>query len=109
MLLNEIPFQDVIPIQGYGQNNFKINNKYYEGGIFIFTNIICKWSDYNDFSFSKFDISDMDIMFIGMGVENKKVKPIRLSLLPNEIKQIESSKKRKNLFIQIILPLIFEK
>ncbi len=40
--------------------------------------------------------------------KNKKVKPIRLSLLPNEIKQIESSKKRKNLFIQIILPLILE-
>ena len=40
--------------------------------------------------------------------KNKKVKPIRLSLLPNEIKQIESSKKRKSLFIQIILPLILE-
>ena len=40
--------------------------------------------------------------------KSKKVKPIRLSLLPNEIKQIESSKKRKNLFIQIILPLILE-
>ena len=53
MLLNEISFQDVIPIQGYGQNNFKINNKYYEGGIFIFTNIICKWSGFNDFSFEK--------------------------------------------------------
>ena len=50
MLLNEIPFQDVIPIQGYGENNFKINNKYYEGGIFIFTNIICKWNGFNDFS-----------------------------------------------------------
>ena len=40
--------------------------------------------------------------------KSKKVKPIRLSLLPNEIKQIESSKKRKSLFIQIILPLILE-
>ena len=40
--------------------------------------------------------------------KSKKVKPIRLSLLPNEIKQIESSTKRKNLFIQIILPLILE-
>ena len=39
---------------------------------------------------------------------SKKVKPIRLSLLPNEIKQIESTKKRKSLFIQIILPLILE-
>ena len=37
MQLNEIPFQDVIPIQGYSKNNFKINNEYYEGGLFIFT------------------------------------------------------------------------
>ena len=29
--------------------------------------------------------------------KSKKVKPIRLSLLPNEIKQIESSKKKKKL------------
>ena len=38
----------------------------------------------------------------------KKVKPIRLSLLPNEMKSIESSGKRKSLFIKIILPLILE-
>ena len=38
----------------------------------------------------------------------KKVKPIRLSLLPNEMKSIENSGKRKNLFIKIILPLILE-
>ena len=39
---------------------------------------------------------------------NKLVKPIKLSLLPNEMKMIENTKKRKNLFIQIILPLILE-
>ena len=38
----------------------------------------------------------------------KKVKPIRLSLLPNEMKSIESSDKRKSLFIKIILPLVLE-
>ncbi len=38
----------------------------------------------------------------------KKVKPIRLSLLPNEMKSIENSAKRKNLFIKIILPLVLE-
>ena len=38
----------------------------------------------------------------------KKVKPIRLSLLPNEMKSIESSAKRKSLFIKIILPLVLE-
>ena len=40
--------------------------------------------------------------------KNKIVKPVIISLLPNEIKQIENTKKRKNLFIQIVLPLILE-
>tara|TARA_B100000780_G_scaffold3229_1_gene2659 strand:+ start:217 stop:1401 length:1185 start_codon:yes stop_codon:yes gene_type:complete len=40
--------------------------------------------------------------------KNKLVKPVSLSLLPSEIKQIESVKKRKDLFIQIILPLIIK-
>jgi len=40
--------------------------------------------------------------------KTKLVKPIKLSLLPKEMKMIESTKKRKNLFIQIILPLVLE-
>jgi Bax protein len=39
---------------------------------------------------------------------NKLVKPVSLSLLPNEMKMIENTKKRKELFIQIILPLIIQ-
>ena len=40
--------------------------------------------------------------------KNKLVKPVSLTLLPNEIKKIENVKKRKNLFIQIILPLVIK-
>ena len=40
--------------------------------------------------------------------KNKLVKPVALSLLPEEMKMISSTEKRKNLFIQIILPLILE-
>ena len=40
--------------------------------------------------------------------KNKLVKPISLTLLPNEIKKIENINKRKDLFIQIILPLIIK-
>ncbi len=40
--------------------------------------------------------------------KNKLVKPIALTLLPGEIKMIENTKKRKELFIQIILPLILQ-
>ena len=40
--------------------------------------------------------------------KNKLVKPITIDILPSEIKSIENTKKRKELFIQIVLPLILE-
>ena len=40
--------------------------------------------------------------------QTKIVKPVALSLLPEEMKMIASTQKRKTLFIQIILPLILE-
>ena len=40
--------------------------------------------------------------------ETKLVKPVALTLLPNEIKMIENTTERKEFFIQIILPLILE-
>ena len=40
--------------------------------------------------------------------KNKLVKPINLDLLPEEIKMIENTSQRKNLFIQIVLPLILD-
>ena len=40
--------------------------------------------------------------------KKKLVKPIALTLLPQEIKMIENSKKRKEFFIQIVLPLIIK-
>ena len=38
--------------------------------------------------------------------DTKLVKPIDIGLLPNEIKNIDNTKKRKEMFIKIILPLI---
>merc|ERR1711965_1182803 len=47
-----------------------------------------------------------------MGLEdirkNKLVKPIALDSFPCEIKMIENTKKRKDFFIQIVLPLILQ-
>jgi len=40
--------------------------------------------------------------------KTKLVKPVALTLLPHEIKNIENVKKRKELFIQIVLPLIIQ-
>tara|TARA_B100000941_G_C28493734_1_gene549584 strand:- start:858 stop:1925 length:1068 start_codon:yes stop_codon:yes gene_type:complete len=40
--------------------------------------------------------------------EKKLVKPVALTLLPHEIKMIENTTKRKEFFIQIVLPLILK-
>ena len=40
--------------------------------------------------------------------KKKLVKPVALTLLPQEIKMIKSTKKRKEFFIQIILPLVIQ-
>ncbi len=40
--------------------------------------------------------------------EKKLVKPVALTLLPEEIKLIEDTRKRKEFFIQIVLPLILK-
>ena len=40
--------------------------------------------------------------------KKKLVKPVALTLLPQEIKMIEDTKKRKEFFIQIILPLVLQ-
>jgi len=40
--------------------------------------------------------------------KKKLVKPVSLSLLPKEMKMIENTKKRKEVFIQIVLPLIIK-
>ena len=40
--------------------------------------------------------------------EKKLVKPVALTLLPNEIKKLKIQEKEKKFFIQIILPLILQ-
>jgi len=40
--------------------------------------------------------------------KNKIVKPVEIGLLPKEINKIESIKKKKDLFIKIVLPLVLQ-
>jgi Bax protein len=60
----------------------------------------------------RFTTSQIDALFeeVNYTLQNvrktKLVKPIDIGLLPNEIKNIENTKKRKEMFIKIVLPLI---
>ena len=60
----------------------------------------------------RYTTSEIDTLFkeLNYNLKNvrdtKLVKPIDIGLLPNEIKNIGNTKKRKNMFIKIVLPLI---
>ena len=60
----------------------------------------------------RYTISEIDSLFKEVNynlkdIRNTKlVKPIDIGLLPNEIKKIGSTKKRKDMFIKIVLPLV---
>ena len=60
----------------------------------------------------RYTTSEIDSLFkeVNYNLEDvrdtKLVKPIDIGLLPNEIKNIENIKKRKDMFIKIVLPLI---
>ncbi len=60
----------------------------------------------------RYSVSEINSLFTQVNYNlkdvrtSKLVKPINIGLLPNEIKNIVNTKKRKDIFIKIILPLI---
>ncbi len=60
----------------------------------------------------RYTTSEIDTLFKDVNYnlkdvrDTKLVKPIDIGLLPNEIKNIRNTKKRKDMFIKIVLPLI---
>jgi Bax protein len=60
----------------------------------------------------RYSVSEIDSLFIQVNYNlkdvrsSKLVKPINIGLLPNEIKNISNTKKKKDMFIKIVLPLI---
>ena len=66
----------------------------------------------SDINLVRYTTSEIDALFKEVNYnlnevrDTKLVKPVDIGLLPNEIKNIENSKKRKEMFIKIVLPLI---
>ena len=81
----------------------------------VFDDIDVFNSDENNLNTSRLSASTIEQLFEDTKYNLKKVKETKLvnignsiDHLPKEMKKIENTKKRKNLFIQIVLPLIIE-
>tara|TARA_B100001564_G_C20602345_1_gene653336 strand:- start:219 stop:1286 length:1068 start_codon:yes stop_codon:yes gene_type:complete len=68
----------------------------------------------SEINFVRYTTSEIDALFEEIKYNlndvrnNKLVKPIDIGLLPNEIRNIGNTKKRKEMFIKIVLPLIIK-
>ena len=68
----------------------------------------------SDIDVVRYTTSEIDALFKKVNYnladvrDTKLVKPAYINLLPNEIKKIENTKKRKEMFIKIVLPLILK-
>ena len=95
-ILNDEKFnitdQDLVYQQLYGEVTEEDN---LESGVRLKASVL-----YQLFKDTNYNLKDVRI--------NKIAKPVEIGKLPYELKEIKNVKKRKELFIQIVLPLILE-
>ncbi len=122
-------------LSSYTKNNFMITNEFQNNSKSILAYTLNKKNDrtYSDNELNEkdllidiFSLNDLETDTVRLNAstikqlfedtdyklddvrQKKLVKPVALTLLPAEIKMIENTKKRKEFFIQIVLPLILK-
>ncbi len=69
MRLNEITYNDAVPIDGYGSGFFRIGGKKYEGAVMVLPTGVTAWGGYEDTATLLAAVSDVDVLFVGTGAE----------------------------------------
>tara|TARA_B100000965_G_scaffold370104_1_gene357972 strand:+ start:2379 stop:3524 length:1146 start_codon:yes stop_codon:yes gene_type:complete len=91
-IYNDTTDQDLVYQELYGE---VIEEDNLETGVRLNASVL-----YQLFEDTNYKLNDVRV--------NKIAKPVEIGKLPYELKEIQSVKKRKELFIQIVLPLILE-
>ncbi|NIY79035.1 hypothetical protein HCZ23_06090 [Celeribacter sp. HF31] len=69
MQFNEMPFEDAVPVDGYGPNMFRIDGKVYQGAMLVCGNAVVPWGGYADTA-SLIELRGrIDFIVIGTGPE----------------------------------------
>ena len=69
MRLNEIKYNDAVPIDSYGPGFFRIGGKRFDGAVAAFSTGVKVWGGFDDTQ-TILDQSDtLDVLFVGTGAE----------------------------------------
>ena len=81
MKLNEIEFDNAVPIDGYGPGFFRIAGTAYEAPLVVFPKGISSWTGYDEIDILLDLAAEIDVLFIGTGNEIARIpKDFRASL-----------------------------
>jgi len=69
MRLNEIDYNDAVPIDGYGPGFFRVGGERYDGAIFVLPSGVDTWGGYEDTATLITQADAIDVLFVGTGAE----------------------------------------
>ncbi|MEJ8560910.1 Mth938-like domain-containing protein [Yoonia sp. GPGPB17] len=69
MRLNEISYNDAVPIDGYGPGFFRVGGQKHDGAVLVLPTGVSVWGGFEDTAAVLEHISDIDVLFVGTGAE----------------------------------------
>lgn len=69
MRLNEINYNDAVPIDGYGTGFFRVGGKKYDGAVLVLPTGVAAWGGFDDTATVLAQVADIDVLFVGTGAE----------------------------------------
>lgn len=69
MRLNEISYNDALPIDGYGTGFFRVGGKIYDGAIMVLPTGVTAWGGFDDTATILAAVDHIDVLFVGTGAE----------------------------------------
>ena len=69
MQLHEINFGDAVPVDGYGPGFFRVAGEVHEGPTLVVPGQVASWGGYADVDFLTGLAGQIDVLFVGTGVD----------------------------------------
>jgi len=69
MRLNEISYNDAVPIDGYGPGFFRVGGKRYDGALLVTPTGVDAWGGFDETASLLELADDIDVLFVGTGSE----------------------------------------
>ena len=69
MRLNEISYNDAVPIDGYGTGFFRVGGTRYDGALLVMPTGVSAWGGFDDIATILENEDNIDVLFVGTGAE----------------------------------------